>query len=148
MAPHNLLLSKYCGAFYFGGDIILTNEDVINITLEGKQSAKAKMLIDLLYDDSSYLYDLAEHFQDEQRYTVALLSDVLSKISLRELATMGFREGYLNSLLILDRSNDDLDNYINKLIKEKDLTAIDIAIIILEKEDIDITKLIEERNNI
>lgn len=101
-----------------------------------------------MYEDNEFLYDLAQHFQDEQRYTISLLSDILSKVSLSDLATMGFRESYLKSLLILNRSNDDLDNYINKLIESKDTTAIDIAMVLLEKENIDINKLKEERNNL
>ena len=134
--------------FYFGGDIILSSQDIINITLETKQSNKAKMLIDLLDEDEDYLFDVAQHFQDEQRYTVSLLSKVLDKISLEDLATMGFKEQYLNCILLVNRSSNNLDSYINKLIEEKNIPAIDIAIVILERNNINAGKLKEKRKEL
>ena len=124
--------------FYFGGETILTEDDIIDITLEGKQSAKAEKLVDLLYEDNSFLYEIAHHFQDEQRYTVALLYDILNKISLEELATMGFREHYLNSIQLLNRSIDEL-------IDSEDTTAMDIAIVLFKKNNKDVKRLEEER---
>ena len=128
--------------------VILTDEDIIHISLEGKQSAKAEKLINLLYEDNNYLYDIAHHFQDEQRYTIALLSDILDKVSIEQLATMGFREPYLKSLYTLNRSNDDINSYINRLIEDKDPTAIDVALVILEDENIDTSLLEKERCNL
>ena len=130
--------------FLFRGDIILTEEDIIHITLEGKQSAKAEMLVERLYEDNNYLYELAHHFQDEQRYTVALLHDILNRISKEQLATMGFRESYINSLSIL-KKEEELEEYIDKLIEKKDTVAMDIAIKLLEKENNNIERLKEER---
>ncbi len=127
--------------------VILTDNDVINITLEGKQSKKAEMLIDLLYEDNDFLYEIARHFQDEQRYTVALLHDILTKVTLEQLATMGFREHYLRSIDVLNRSDLDISSYINKLIDNNDTTAIDIALLLLENEDVDKKILEEKRNN-
>ncbi len=72
----------------------------------------------------------------------------MNKITLNELATMGFRENYLNSLAALNRSTDNVEDYINKLIESQDTTAIDIALVLLEKENIDLKRLEEERNNI
>ena len=138
MAPHYLLLASNGVFFYFGGDNIIRDEDIILISLEGKQSAKAEKLIDLLYKDNSFLYEIAHHFQDEQRYTVALLYDILNKISLEELATMGFRENYLNSIQLLNRSIDEL-------IDSKDTTAMDIAIVLLKRDNKDVKRLEEER---
>ena len=143
-----MLLSKLWCFLFLEVIFILTDEDIIHITLEGKQSAKAEKLVNLLYEDNSFLYDIAHHFQDEQRYTVALLSDILNKMSIEELATMGFREHYLNSLSVLYRSDEDVNDYIKKLIEEKDITAIDIALVLLEKESIDTSLLREERCNI
>ena len=105
MAPHYCSCNKV-GAFYFGGDTILTDKDIINITLEGKQSKKAEMLVDLLYEDNSFLYEIARHFQDEHRYTIALLHDILNVVTIEELATMGFREPYLKSIDILKNKKD------------------------------------------
>lgn len=141
MAPHYLLLASNGVFFYFGGDNIIRDEDIIIISLEGKQSAKAEKLVDLLYEDNNYLYDIAHHFQDEQRYTVSLLSDILNKVSLDKLATMGFRENYLKSIQLLNRSIDEL-------IASKDTTAMDIAIIILKKENKDVKRLEDERNKL
>ena len=91
---------------------------------------------------------MAKHFQDEQRYTIALLSSILKKVSLSELATMGFREGYLKSVAIINRSNDDINGYIDRLINSNDASAIDIALVILESENVNTEKLKEKRNNI
>ena len=147
MAPH------YCSCddvvlFILEVIVILTDDNIINITLEGKQSAKAEKLVNIMYDDNEFLYEIAHHFQDEQRYTIALLHDILNKISIEQLATMGFREHYLNSLAILHRSNDDLDSYVDKLIDNKDTTAMDIALVLLEKDNVDTTRLEESRNNL
>ena len=125
--------------------IILNDETLIAITLEGKQSAKAEKLIKYLYEDTSFLYDIAHSFQDEERYTLSLLHDILNKIDYNTLATLGFRESYLKSLVLLFKDDISQDDYIDRLIKEDDSVAIDIAHEILEKENINLKKIIEER---
>ena len=145
MAPHYLLL-QICGVFYFGGDSILPEEVLMDVTLEGKQSTKAKKLIDYLYEDSNYLYDVAENFQDEQKYTVSLLRDVLNKIDYSTLATLGFRESYLKSLVILFKDDISDKEYIERLIKSNDLVAIIIAAKIFELNNkLEYVKILESR---
>ena len=137
------------GAFCFGGDIILTEEALMEITLEGKQSAKAEKLVNYLYEDSEFLYDVAHNFQDEQRYTLSLLHDILNKIDYNTLATLGFRESYLKSLVILFKDDISDEEYINRLLEEDDLTAILIASKILENQKkLEYVKILEERINI
>ncbi len=125
--------------------IILNEEALISITLEGKQSAKAEKLIDYLYKDTRFLYDIAHSFQDEERYTLSLLHDILNKIDYNTLATLGFRESYLKSLVILFKDDISKEEYIDRLIKENDSVAIDIAHELLEKDNIDLKKMIKER---
>ncbi len=120
----------------------------MEITLEGKQSAKAKKLVDYLYDDTSFLYDVASDFQDEQRYTLSLLHDVLNKIDYSTLATLGFRESYLKSLVILFKDDISDEDYLNKLIDSNDLVAIKIASKIFELNNkLEYVKRLESRIN-
>ena len=121
----------------------------MEITLEGKQSAKAEKLVDYLYEDNKNLYELAHNFQDEQRYTLCLLSDILNKIDFSTLATLGFREHYLKSLAILFKDDITDEEYVNRLLEEDDLPAIFIAHKILESQNKnEYVKILEERINI
>ena len=121
----------------------------MDITLEGKQSAKAEKLIDYLYEDSKFLYNIAHSFQDEQRYTLSLLSDIFNKIDYNTLATLGFREAYLKSLTILFKDDISDKDYIDRLLEENDLPAILVAIKILRNQNKDeYVKILEERCNL
>ena len=130
MAPHYLLLANSEVLLLLEVIIILNQDAIVMITLERKQSKKAELLISYLYKDTSFLYDIAHYFQDEQRYTLSLLHDVLNFIDYKTLATLGFRESYLKSLNILFKGNMSNSEYIKRLIAEDDQTAIDIASVI------------------
>ena len=132
--------------FYFGGDNILTEEMMMDVTLEGKQSTKAKKLVNYLYEDSNFLYDVAGNFQDEEKYTLGLLHDVLNKVDYNTLATLGFRESYLKSLVILFKDDISDEEYVKKLIDKNDLVAISIAAkIYKEKNQLEYVKMLERR---
>ena len=89
---------------------------------------------------------MAHNFQDEQRYTLALLHNILNKIDFNTLATLGFRESYLKSLVILFKDDISDEEYVERLLNNNDISIISIAILLL-KDNVNekYVKMLEER---
>ena len=119
---------------------IMPESLIMEITLEGKQSAKAEKLVDYLFKEiidkngESYLdhlYSVARNFQDEMRYSIGLLHDVLedTKITANDLAVLGFRESYIEAVILLTKlENESYDEYIKRLILSNNSVALDIKL--------------------
>lgn len=119
------------------------DEYTINeIRLEAKQSKKAEKLVEILFKDIkdrfgnpylNHLYAVANCFNDEERYTVGLLHDTLEEvpnITYNDLVYLGFRESYLNNLLLLTHNLDvdTYDEYIDKIISSSSIPVLDIKL--------------------
>lgn len=112
----------------------------MEITLEGKQSAKAEKLVNYLFETITdkngechlnYLYSVARNFQDEMRYSVGLLHDVIedTKITAKDLAILGFRESYIEAIMLLTKKAfETYDEYIDRLILSDNTVALDIKL--------------------
>lgn len=112
----------------------------MEITLEGKQSAKAEKLVNYVFKDIfdkvgesylNHLYSVAKNFQDEMRYSVGLLHDVIedTKITMTDLAVLGFRESYIEAIVLLTKKDFETYNeYIERLISSDNTVALDIKL--------------------
>lgn len=121
---------------------IISEPFIMEVTLAGKQSSKAEKLVDYLFKNKSkdgapylnYLYSIAHNFQDEMRYSVSLLQDILkeTKITKNDLAVLGFREAYIEAIELLTKNKfESYEDYIEHLICSSNMVAIDIKLIII-----------------
>lgn len=119
---------------------LLSEDMIMEITLEGKQSAKAEKLVNILFKNITdkagesylnHLYRVAQNFQDELRYTVSLLHDTIedTAITMNDLAVLGFREEYLNVLDYLTRKEGQTyQEYIENILSSNNLAVLDIKL--------------------
>ena len=131
---------------------LLNEQLIMEITLEGKQSKKAERLIEVVFKDHvdknnhpyiEHLYNVANNFNDEERYTVGLLHDILEDtcVSFNDLAILGFRESCLNSVKLLTRDKDmSYKEYIDLIVSTNNTVALDIKLADL-KNNMDKDKL-------
>lgn len=119
---------------------IMPESLIMEITLEGKQSNKAEKLVEYLFKSIKdkngenyllHLFTVARNFQDEMRYSIGLLHDVLedTKITAKDLAVLGFRESYIEAVSLLTKlENESYDEYIKRLILSNNPVALDIKL--------------------
>lgn len=119
---------------------ILTENIIMEITLEGKQSAKAEKLVNVLFKNKkdkagenyiNHLYRVAQNFQDEMRYTVSLLHDTIedTAITTKDLALLGFREEYLKILdYLTKKESQTYEEYINNILSSNNSVVLDIKL--------------------
>lgn len=119
----------------------ILNEDIImEIILERKQSTKALLLIEKIFNNKfdkankpyiNHLKRVASNFQDEERYTISLLHDTLedTSITYNDLLNLGFKEKYLDCLLLLTKTNNtSYEDYIDRIITSNDSSAMDVKL--------------------
>ncbi|MBQ9834274.1 MAG: hypothetical protein IJO33_03690 [Bacilli bacterium] len=119
---------------------IIPESLVMEITLEGKQSAKAEKLVNYLFETITdktgecylnHLHNVARNFQDEMRYSVGLLHDIIedTKITMTDLAILGFRESYIEAIMLLTKKEfETYDEYIDRLISSDNTVVLDIKL--------------------
>lgn len=120
---------------------IIPESLAMEITLEGKQSAKAEKLVNYLFETITdragesylnHLYSVAKNFQDEMRYSVGLLHDIIedTKITMSDLAILGFRESYIEAIMVLTKKDfETYDEYIKRLSSSDNTVALDIKLV-------------------
>lgn len=119
----------------------ILNEDIImEIILERKQSTKALLLIEKIFNNKfdkankpyiNHLKRVASSFQDEERYTISLLHDTLedTSITYNDLLNLGFKEKYLDCLVLLTKTNNtSYEDYIDRIITSNDSSAMDVKL--------------------
>lgn len=119
---------------------LLDEQTIMEITLEGKQSAKAEKLVNIIFENIkdkagesylNHLYSVAHNFQDEMRYTISLLHDIIedTSVSINNLATLGFREEYLKVLDYITRKDgQSYEEYIDKILSSNNTVVLDIKL--------------------